>query len=92
MSKQFYFKQISLESVHSLNVKTVLFLTIYFIINTQFSTVLPIDRTLFGATTSGKSGPGSNGNEGVMRIPQSSSIIRASPLDNLVRHSLKDIR
>ena len=29
-----------------------------------------LDRTLSGATTLGQSGPGSNGNEGVLRIPQ----------------------
>ncbi len=41
---------------HSLNRKTVLF---------------DIDRTLSSATTPGDSGPGSNGNEGVLHIPQS---------------------
>ena len=30
--------------------------------------------TRFGATTSGQGGPGSDGNEGVLRIPQSSCI------------------
>ena len=40
---------------------------------------------------SSQSGPGSNGNEGVICIPQSFSIIGASPSDFLVsypRHSL----
>ena len=35
---------------------------------------LPIDKTLSGATTPGQSGPGNDGNEGVLRIPQTSSI------------------
>ena len=34
----------------------------------------------------GKSGPGSTGNEGVLRIPQSSSITGASPTDYLVSY------
>ena len=38
-----------------------------------------MDRTLSGATTPGQSGPGSNGNEGLLGIPQSSSITGASP-------------
>ena len=37
----------------------------------QFSSPWPIDRTLSGATTPGQSGPGSDGNEEVHRIPQS---------------------
>ena len=51
-----------------------------------------MDRTLSGATTLGQSRPGSDGNEGVLHIPQSSSIIEASPLDYLVSypgHSLE---
>ena len=39
---------------------------------------------LSGATTLGKSGPGSNGNEGVPRIPQGPSITGTSPSDCLV--------
>ena len=35
--------------------------------------------TLSGATTMGQSGPGSDGNEGILHIPQSSSITEASP-------------
>ena len=79
MSKQFYFKQLSLAQVSSLNIKTVLFLVIQFSISTQFSSIWPIDRTLSSATTPSQSGPGSDGNEGVPRIPQSSGITRASP-------------
>ena len=51
-----------------LNVKIVLFRTI------QFSSIWPIDRTLSGATTPSQSGPGSDGNEGVLHIPQSLNI------------------
>ena len=40
-----------------------------------------------GATTPGQSGPGSDGNEGVLRIPQSSSIVGTSPSDCLVSKS-----
>ena len=32
--------------------------------------IRPIDRTLSGATTLGQSGPGNNGNDGVLHIPQ----------------------
>ena len=41
----------------------------FFSISTQFSSIWPIDRTLSGATTPGQSGPGSDGNEGVLHIP-----------------------
>ena len=45
------------------------------------SFILPIDRTLSGTTTLGQSVPGSNSNEGVLHIPQSSSITEASSSD-----------
>ena len=45
-----------------------------------------MDRALSGATTPGQSGPGSDGNEGVLRIPQSSSIAGTSPSDCLVSY------
>ena len=67
--------------------KTVLFQTIQFSTSTQFSSIRPIDRTLPGATTQGQSVPGSNGNEGVLRIPQSSSIIETLPSDCLVPYT-----
>ena len=38
---------------------------------------------LTGTTTPGQSGPGSDGNEGVLRIPQRSSITGSSPSDRL---------
>ena len=40
--------------------------------------------TLSSATTTGQSGPGIYGNEGVFRIPQRSGITGTSPLDCLV--------
>ena len=63
--------------------KTVLFQVIQFSISMQFSSIWPIDRTLSGASTLGQSWPGSNGNEGVLHIPQSSIITGASPSDCL---------
>ena len=47
------------------------------------SSISSIDRTLSGATTPCKSGPGSDGNKGVLCIPQSSSITGAAPSDFL---------
>ena len=76
-----------------LNVKTVLFRTIQFSINTQFSSIWPMDRTLSGATTPGQSGPGSNDNERVLHILQSSSITEVSPSNCFVSypgHSLEE--
>ena len=52
----------------------------------QFSSILPINRTLSGATTPGQSGPRSDDSEGVLRILQSSSITRTSPSDCLVSY------
>ena len=49
------------------------------------SLVLPIDRFLSGATTPGQSGPGSNGNKGVLHIPQMSKA-GASPSDCLMSY------
>ncbi len=46
--------------------KTVLFQAIQF----RISSIWPIDRALSGVTTQGQSGPGSDGNEGVLQIPQ----------------------
>ena len=45
-----------------------------------------MDKAQAGATILGQSVPGSNGNEGVLRIPQSSSITRTSPSDCLVTY------
>ena len=40
-----------------------------------------MNMTLSGTTTPGQSGTGGDGNEGVLHIPQSSSIIGTSPSD-----------
>ena len=45
-----------------------------------------MDRALSGATTSGQSGPGSDGNERVLCIPQSSSTAGTSPSACLVSY------
>ena len=60
--------------------------SVQFSISTQFSSISPIDKTLSNATTLGQSGPGSNGNERVICIPQSSSITGASPSDCFVSY------
>ena len=73
MIKEFYFKQFS--------VALVICLHSFLVSN---SSIWSIDRTLSGATTLGQSGPGSNVNEVVLHIPQSSSIIGSSPSDCLV--------
>ena len=66
--------------------KTVQFQTIQFSISMQFRSIWPIDSTLIGATTQGQSGPGSNGNEGVLCFPWSSSITGSSPSDCLMSY------
>ena len=71
----------------SLNIKTVLFQAIKFSRSTQFSSIWFIDRTLSGATTMGQSEPGSDVNEWVLRIPQSSSITGISTSDCLVSYT-----
>ena len=50
------------------------------------NSIWPIDTILSGATTPSQSGPGSNGNEGVVHIPQSSSIPGASSSDCLMSY------
>ena len=81
MSKTVLFQTIQF-SISTVSMsKTVLFQTIQFSINTLFSSIWPIDRTLSGATIPRQSEPLSNGNEGVLCIPQSSSITRLSPSD-----------
>ena len=70
--------------------QTVLIQIIQFSISTQFSSIWPIDRTRSGATTPNQSGPGSDGNEGELCIPQSSGITGTSTSDCLV--SYQDIR
>ena len=43
--------------------------------------------TLSSATTPGQSGPGSDGNQGALHIPQNSSITGTSPSDYLVSYT-----
>ena len=81
MIQEFYFKQFILAfhlfslsvnvKVHNLNVK-------------QF--FLTHSKDSITCITPGQSGPGSNGNERVLCIPQSSSITLASPSDCLVSY------
>ena len=62
--------------------KTVLFQAIQFSISTQFSSILPIDRTLSGATTLGQRGHGNNGNVVVLCISQSFCFTGSSPSES----------
>ena len=79
--------RISTVFVHQqLNVKTVLFQPIQFSLSLQFSSNWPIDRTLSGAASPSQSGLGNDGNEGVLRIPQSYKFTWTSPLDYLVSY------
>ena len=58
------------------------------------SSIWLIDRTLSGATIPDQSGPGSDGNEGLLNIPQSSSFPGISPTDRFVSypgHTLGDL-
>ena len=48
--------------------------------------------TLSGATTPGQSGPGSDGNEGVLHIAPSSSLTGASPSDCLMSYPERSLR
>ena len=54
---------------------------------TQFSFIWPNDRTLSDVNITNLSGPESDANEGVLRIPQSSSITGASPSDCLMTYA-----
>ena len=75
-----------------LNDQTVPFQAIQFSIRHLFVYTLNVKqfylshRTLSGATTPYQNGLGSNGNEGVLHIPQSSSITGASPPDCLMSY------
>ena len=52
----------------------------------QFKCQTVLFGTLPGASSPSQSGPGSNSNEGVIHIPQNSSITGASPSDCLVSY------
>ena len=79
LSKTFIFQAIQFSQI-------VLIQTILFSINILFSSIQPISRALSDAIIPGQSEPGSNGNEGVLFIPQSSNITRTSPSDGLVSY------
>ena len=66
--------------------KLFYFNTIQFSIIKQFSSIWPIDSTLSGAATSGLNWPASDGNEGVILIPQGSCITGTSPIDYFVSY------
>ena len=72
--------------------KNVLFQVIQFCIITQFSSISPVDRTLLGATALSQNGQGSDGNEEVLCIPQSSIITDTSTSDCLVSYSEHSLR
>ena len=55
--------------------------------NTQFSSIWPIDRTLSSTITPSQSVPGSDGSKEVLRIPQNSSITGALPSNCRVSYS-----
>ena len=76
--KQFYFKQFNLAQV------------LFYTAEMLNSTILPIDKTLSGSTTPTSVDPESDGNEGVLCIPQSFSITGAWPSDCLM--SYQEIR
>ena len=56
------------------------------------SSIGPIDMTLSCATTPGQSGPGNNGNEGVLHIPQipKPGALPSDCLMSYPRHSCRD--
>ena len=65
-----------------LNDQAVLFQTINFCLNRLFAHGLNVKE--FHLTLSGKSGPGNNGNEGVLHIPQKPALTGTSPSDCLM--------
>ena len=64
----------------------LLFQTIQFSINKQFSSTGPIDRTLSDASITGPTEHENNDNKEQLRVPQSSSISGASSSDCLVSY------
>ena len=70
----------------------VIFLIIQFRVGALIFSIWPIDRILSDATPPGQIGPRSNGNEGVLHIPQCSSITEISTSNCLIScpvHSLR---
>ena len=70
-----------------LSVKTVLLQTIQFSIVMQFSSIYPKDRAPPDATTLGQNGLGCDCDEGVLHIPQISSITGTLPSNCLVSYT-----
>ena len=77
--KLFHFKQFSFAQVRSLKANNSK-------LKPWFSSIWPIDGTLSGATTPSQLGPGSDSNEGILWIPQSSSLIGTLPSDCLASY------
>ena len=67
--------------------RIVLYQTVRFSISTQISPIQSIVRALSGATAPDYSGHGSDGNEGALHIPESSSIPGSSQSDCLVSYT-----
>ena len=86
MSKTVLFQTIQSSICIQFTHETVLFQAIQFCISTQFSSIWPIDRAQWGATSLRERWPGSDGNEEVLCIPQSSRITGTSPSDCLVSY------
>ena len=80
LSKTFLFQAIQFN-------QTVLIHTIQFSISMQLVRSNPLIGHLSDATTPDQSGPGSHGNKGFLRIPQSSSITGTSPSDCSVSYT-----
>ena len=90
MSKQFYFKlflrkysshikKCSISNNPVKRTKTDPIQGFQFSISTQFSSILPIDRALTGTISPSQNRGGRDGREGVLCIPQRSSITGTSP-------------
>ena len=58
-----------------LSICSVLFQTDQFSIGAQFSSILPIDMTLSGATTPGQSGPGRDSNDGYSAFSKAPALL-----------------
>ena len=71
-------------SAIQLSINSIKHQSFVYIVKWSNSSIWPIDMTLSDATSLGKSEPGSEANKKILRIPQNSSIVRASPLDCLV--------
>ena len=96
MSKTFPFQKIQfnistqVKCKYKFNCQTHFYFKLFNLVNQfyfkQFSWAKVYTLALSGASIPGQSGPESNGNEGVLRIPQSPSITGTSPWDCLVSY------